>query len=446
MGRLKGSSPLARGLLNVNSEKRERMGIIPARAGSTQMRYLMCLLSQGSSPLARGLRFAEPARAHDHGIIPARAGSTEGLLRHLRQSPDHPRSRGVYRDRSDRLLRILGSSPLARGLRWMAEGRDSWTRIIPARAGSTSRFVSAFLMAKDHPRSRGVYFIEITPGKIRVGSSPLARGLLGHGSYVHTKSGIIPARAGSTSLHGGYECSAGDHPRSRGVYPILFTSASVNSGSSPLARGLLIIVQRKIHVIGIIPARAGSTDQSIIDSLDHQDHPRSRGVYSISIIACSSMAGSSPLARGLLFSSYLLAADAGIIPARAGSTCTRSPNRLASADHPRSRGVYRATYRSPSSTSGSSPLARGLPVERERARASRRDHPRSRGVYFPLLSISVVNSGSSPLARGLRRLRRRRQRFRRIIPARAGSTPRFPARTAPRQDHPRSRGVYCPSP
>ena len=30
-----GSSPLARGLLNVNSEKRERMGIIPARAGFT---------------------------------------------------------------------------------------------------------------------------------------------------------------------------------------------------------------------------------------------------------------------------------------------------------------------------------------------------------------------------------------------------------------------------
>ena len=31
----RGSSPLARGLLNVNSEKRERMGIIPARAGFT---------------------------------------------------------------------------------------------------------------------------------------------------------------------------------------------------------------------------------------------------------------------------------------------------------------------------------------------------------------------------------------------------------------------------
>ena len=51
--------------------------------------------------------------------------------------------------------------------------------------------------------------------------------------------GIIPARAGFTTLTDGSEVITRDHPRSRGVY---FCAASISArvlGSSPLARGLL---------------------------------------------------------------------------------------------------------------------------------------------------------------------------------------------------------------
>ena len=50
----------------------------------------------------------------------------------------------------------------------------------------------------DHPRSRGVYDLP-SDAEIPVdGSSPLARGLLGHLGVVGVPKGIIPARAGFT--------------------------------------------------------------------------------------------------------------------------------------------------------------------------------------------------------------------------------------------------------
>ena len=113
-------------------------------------------------------------------------------------------------------------------------------------------------------------------------------------------------------------------------------------------------------------------------------------------------------------------------------------------------------------TSGSSPLARGLPAHSEdciiacriipaRAgftsssrfhRRSSSDHPRSRGVYDRRCSRPGVPQGSSPLARGLPRLGDGHQGGVRIIPARAGFTPWGPDEPGTSQDHPRSRGVY----
>ena len=51
----------------------------------------------------------------------------------------------------------------------------------------------------------------------------------------------------------------------------------------------------------------------------------------------------------------------GIIPARAGFTCSCKYGRAAIRDHPRSRGVYGPVVRAYTLTQGSSPLARGLP-------------------------------------------------------------------------------------
>ena len=71
----------------------------------------------GSSPLARGL----PGRAGDRlqpaRIIPARAGFTEEEIVRPGSAPDHPRSRGVYGGHDLSPIVMVGSSPLARGLR-----------------------------------------------------------------------------------------------------------------------------------------------------------------------------------------------------------------------------------------------------------------------------------------------------------------------------------------
>ena len=70
-----------------------------------------------------------------------------------------------------------------------------------------------------------------------------------------------------------------DHPRSRGVYFLTIISSAPDAGSSPLARGLLDKNCGAISVTRIIPARAGFTGQEAAGGVDEGDHPRSRGVY-----------------------------------------------------------------------------------------------------------------------------------------------------------------------
>ena len=356
----------------------------------------------GSSPLARGLPNTTTANLSSGRIIPARAGFTRFLLRLMGMCPDHPRSRGVYRTIRSRCARIPGSSPLARGLRREAPNRNRHSRIIPARAGFTRSTPSSPTPALDHPRSRGVYQAQRTGSAPQAGSSPLARGLL-----VLTRVN----RAQNS-----------DHPRSRGVYLRVGSGTGPPPGSSPLARGLL----------------AGGA----LVSMGCPDHPRSRGVYDGLRVALNSASGSSPLARGLRGSTTWSMRPARIIPARAGFTPTTCPTTWASSDHPRSRGVYDVMTASGRPVAGSSPLARGLPVqdvglggksgiiparagfteERVRQRLLHGDHPRSRGVYDTWTGSVPDGGGSSPLARGLHHLHERLRRQGGIIPARAGFT------------------------
>ena len=153
-----------------------------------------------------------------------------------------------------------------------------------------------------------------------IGSSPLARGLLAGVGEGDANAGIIPARAGFT-----YGCAQQrrhqtDHPRSRGVYRKYMSPVHVPGGSSPLARGLLVIDKNSMYPWGIIPARAGFTVTRGGQSWRGRDHPRSRGVYPLVMIAPISSAGSSPLARGLPSRFLSDKVIGGIIPARAGFT------------------------------------------------------------------------------------------------------------------------------
>ena len=325
---------------------------------------------------------------------------------------------------------------------------SSWSlwspRIIPARAGFTVAFRRRARVARDHPRSRGVYSHGPSRRFAQVGSSPLARGLrgdcVGHcGSFR-----IIPARAGFTPVNSTRAPPTSDHPRSRGVYCGWTPLPARPIGSSPLARGLRRGIEPRCCLRRIIPARAGFTPRARLP------HPRP--------------VGSSPLARGLRHRREHRPRQPRIIPARAGFTSRRREGDREAPDHPRSRGVYVTMQTWPTPPSGSSPLARGLPPATRRdgtftriipARAGFTsvslcavshvsDHPRSRGVYRDGLDKPARIGGSSPLARGLRHADLGVDLERRIIPARAGFTRGVSRRYPCAADHPRSRGVYWP--
>ena len=112
---------------------------------------------------------------------------------------------------------------------------------------------------RDHPRSRGVYAGAGCRGGSGAGSSPLARGLPDSVVEGGEGAGIIPARAGFTQDYLEVNNLNTDHPRSRGVYMLLCKPDEGVRGSSLLARGLLLVQGRAVPVSGIIPARAGVT-------------------------------------------------------------------------------------------------------------------------------------------------------------------------------------------
>ena len=153
------------------------------------------------------------------------------------------------------------------------------------------------------------------------------------------------------------------------------------SGSSPLSRGIHVLVERLRAVIGIIPALAGNTGPESADATEHRDHPRSRGGY--------------------ILSERDYSREYGIIPALAGNTQCPAHQSQVDQDHPRSRGEYHTSQGELVGFVGSSPLSRGI-------------HGRG---------------GVDPLPGG-------------IIPALAGNTHGELPRGSQGADHPRSRGEY----
>ena len=213
-----------------------------------------------------------------------------------------------------------------------------------------------------------------------------------------------------------------DHPRSRGVYAVITTPNSHEKGSSPLARGLHRVELTGDDRLRIIPARAGFTRLEEVRRFQRRDHPRSRGVYCVLERVRDSMAGSSPLARGLLCGACCALLWCGIIPARAGFTRSPTPILTGTWDHPRSRGVYSAVCEVDQPVVGIIPARAGFTAAAPSPLHGCADHPRSRGVYFQDTTNRLAETGSSPLARGLLMPCPAPPALVGIIPARAGFT------------------------
>ena len=317
---MSGSSPHTRGALTFADEPVQHVRIIPAYAGSTVEPSEMLTAQKdhprirgehrggasgtddipGSSPHTRGAHSGWPEGSRTPGIIPAYAGSTERGHGDVNRAWDHPRIRGEHGIPKIRATLIVGSSPHTRGAQPSRSRLWTWSRIIPAYAGSTRL-----------PRSMATS---------RTGSSPHTRGALGSGSVVDPRMRIIPAYAGSTRSTSTAPETSADHPRIRGEHVPWPDADCATVGSSPHTRGARPVHGAGAGRSGIIPAYAGSTP--------------------VGRVAEMREAGSSPHTRGAQPLFLAKRRDHRIIPAYAGSTTTSSAPPKAWTDHPRIRGEH----------------------------------------------------------------------------------------------------------
>ena len=176
----------------------------------------------------------------------------------------------------------------------------------------------------------------------------------------------------------------------------------------------------------------------------------------------SASSGSSPRARGTLHRAPGRQFAARFIPASAGNTARICIRRLPPRVHPRERGEHASSMRSYSSTTGSSPRARGTPRPRRDPAGAGRFipasagntgcavsdwqpvpvHPRERGEHSTCESPIRASTGSSPRARGTLGITGGSFRLRRFIPASAGNTEWARIAEWNPSVHPRERGEH----
>ena len=223
--KLDGSSPLTRGKRRGPIESATRDRLIPAHAGKTlrgdphlrdaaahprsrgeNLREVAPVIPPaGSSPLTRGKLPSRRNLASQDGLIPAHAGKTAPSTSSPWAGWAHPRSRGENPGKSDVLTSADGSSPLTRGKLVRVLLRTSGQRLIPAHAGKTSRRRCRRSPDGAHPRSRGENAAHTAVRAGLEGSSPLTRGKRGGGRLPRGRGRLIPAHAGKTYPHGGFD-------------------------------------------------------------------------------------------------------------------------------------------------------------------------------------------------------------------------------------------------
>ncbi len=153
----------------------------------------------------------------------------------------------------------VGSSPHARGKQTYPRSRSGRSGLIPACAGKTVLFALGGGGGRAHPRMRGENTCGQPSSVSTHGSSPHARGKRHRHGFLFRIGRLIPACAGKTLLHRRRNRARGAHPRMRGenfTHPRISCDAR---GSSPHARGKLLIRNEDWDVCRLIPACAGKT-------------------------------------------------------------------------------------------------------------------------------------------------------------------------------------------
>ena len=153
----------------------------------------------GSSPRVRGTPLRKAGLVTNGRIIPARAGQTPRPRCRNMRATDHPRACGANGSSVRDSARRHGSSPRVRGKRVSCGICAGVLRIIPARAGQTRTGRCGSRTIPDHPRACGANVCGSWVRFATFGSSPRVRGKRAGPHDVAGQVRIIPARAGQTS-------------------------------------------------------------------------------------------------------------------------------------------------------------------------------------------------------------------------------------------------------
>ena len=192
------------------------------------------------------------------------------------------------------------------------------------------------------------------------------RGAVDGSKLSETLIGIIPARAGSSDEHSGHWGLLPDHPRACGEQRATNDEDARAEGSSPRVRGagnLRAIAEVESR---IIPARAGSRPTPLRHWPTCEDHPRACGEQLFRSPLFRSPLGSSPRVRGAAMRYEVGGEYERIIPARAGSSWAVSRICSRSQDHPRACGEQVLCTEEPECLIGSSPRVRGAETSQAR--------------------------------------------------------------------------------
>ena len=156
-----------------------------------------------------------------------------------------------------------------------------------------------------------------------------------------------------------------DHPHLRGEYLSSTEWAECRLGSPPLAWGILTATTEGVVKSGITPTCVGNTPRLFLRYASTADHPHLRGEYLVHSIKGMTRPGSPPLAWGIQFNSRGITAEARITPTCVGNTSPRWPGKLCTRDHPHLRGEYERVGLCTLCILGSPPLAWGIRIGRK---------------------------------------------------------------------------------
>ena len=185
--------------------------------------------------------------------------------------------RGENKHDRPEVINLGGTSPRARGKQEEVAGIGKQNRNIPACAGKTETNYGSFSSFAEHPRVRGENSAQFSISLSESGTSPRARGKLLLGTVVSAMMRNIPACAGKTSSSALRWNGAKEHPRVRGENCLLLISFWLRAGTSPRARGKHNHRTQPYYVGRNIPACAGKTGFRLVGLHDKTEHPRVRG-------------------------------------------------------------------------------------------------------------------------------------------------------------------------